>query len=139
MLSALCQACSLVEGRFHQVTAIRGRIVGSSWLPFRWLRQSFSVGDATLVLYEYRSSAKAEDLKQLAVVKAGSHGDFDFGAIPNGHYSLAINVKDSDRMGGWFDVEVSDTVKPTKEIMVYVSPIHPDCTGGHEFIENKKS
>ncbi len=71
--------------------------------------------------------------------KTDSHGAFDFGAIPNGHYSLAIEVKNSDRMGAWFDVEVTDVVKPTREIVVDVSPIHPDCTGGHEFIENKKS
>jgi len=139
MLSVFCQACSLVSGHFHQVTVIRGRVVGSNWLPFRWLRQSFSVSDATLTLYEYRSLAKVEDRKKVAVIKTDSHGRFDFGAIPNGHYSLAIDVKDSDRMGGWFDVEVNDTVTPTKDIVVDVSPIHPDCTGGHEFIENKKS
>jgi hypothetical protein len=68
------------------------------------------------------------------VDKAGS---FDFGSIPKGHYSLAIQVKDSDRMGGWFDVEVTDAVRMTKSITIDVSPIHPDCTGGHEFIEAK--
>jgi hypothetical protein len=66
-LSTICVACSLVEGHFHQVTAIHGRIVGKDLglLRFRWLRQSFRVNDATLTLYEYRSSAKLEDLRRL--------------------------------------------------------------------------
>jgi hypothetical protein len=40
-------------------------------------------------------------------------------------------------MGGWFDVEVTDSVKATKSITIDVSPVHPDCTGGHEFIVTK--
>jgi hypothetical protein len=141
LISSIGGACSLVVGYFHQVTAIRGRVVGRNLGPlqFRWLRQSFCVSDATLTLYEYGSLARVEDWRKVSVIKADSHGNFDFGAIPKGHYSLAIDVKDSDRMGGWFDVEVTDAVKPTKDIVVDVSPIAPDCTGGHEFIENKKS
>jgi len=92
-----------------------------------------------MTLYEYRSPARLEDRKRVAVIKTDSHGKFDFGAISDGNYSLAIDIKDSDRMGGWFDVEVTNTVKPTKDVVVDVSPIAPDCTGGHEFIENKKS
>ena len=137
MLSALCQACSLASGYFHQVTEIRGRVVGSSWVPFRWLRRSLSVSEATLTLYEFRSPAKIGDLKIVAVTKPDSHGNFDFGSIPKGHYHLVIEVKDSDRMGGFFDVEVTDAVKSTRTITVDVSPIHPDCTGGNEFIETK--
>jgi hypothetical protein len=122
------------------VTAIRGRVVGRNLGPlqFRWLRQSFSVSDATLTLYEYRSPARVKDLRKVAAIKTDGHGSFDFGAIPKGHYSLAIDVKDH-RMGGWFDVEVTDIVKPTKDIVVDVSPIAPNCAGGLEFIENKKS
>ena len=136
MMSALCQACSLVAGHFHQVTVIRGRVVGS-WLPFRWLRQSFGVSDGTLTLYEYHAPAKVAERKAVAVVKTDAHGNFDFGSIPKGHYSLVVEVKDSDRMGGFFDVEVTDAVRSTKSIIVDVSPIHPDCTGGNEFIETK--
>ena len=140
LIPSLGGACSLFVGYFHQVTAIRGRVVGKDLGPlqFRWLRQSFSVSDATLTLYEYGSPSKVEDWRKVAMINADSHGHFDFGALPKGHYSLAIDVKHSDRMGGWFDVEVTDAVKPTKDIVVDVSPIAPDCTGGHEFIENKK-
>jgi hypothetical protein len=138
MLSGLSQACSLAPGYFHQVTLIRGRIVGKSLGPFgfRWLRQAFSVSDATLTLYEYRS-ARIEELRTVASVKTDGHGNFDFGLIPKGHYFLNIIVKDSDRLGGLFDVEVTDAVKATKSITIDVSPIHPDCTGGREFIETK--
>jgi hypothetical protein len=138
MLSGLSQACSLAPGYFHQVTLIRGRIVGKSLGPFgfRWLRQAFSVSDATLTLYEYRS-ARIEELRTVASVKTDGHGNFDFGLIPKGHYFLNIIVKDSDRLGGLFDVEVTDAVKATKSITIDVSPIHPDCTGGQEFIETK--
>lgn len=136
VLGSLCHACSLVEGHFHQVTSIRGKVVGSSWMPLRWLRQSLTVNDATLTLYEYRS-ARPEERRKVAVVNTDRIGSFDFGPIAEGHYSLVIQVKDSDRMGGWFDVEVTGTVRATKSITIDVSPIHPDCTGGHEFIETK--
>ena len=138
-LVGFCQACSWVVGHFHQVTAVRGRVVGKNLGPlgFRWLRQSFSVSDATLTLYEYRAPAKIWDLRKIAEIKTDSHGNFEFGPIPKGHYSLVISVRDSDRMGGLFDVEVTDAVKGTKTISIDVSPVHPDCTGGHEFIETK--
>ena len=137
--SSVCGACSWAVGHFHQVTAVRGRIVGKKLglVGFGWLRQSFSVAGATLTLYEYRSPATIKGLKKIAVIEADSHGDFDFGSIPKGHYSLDISVKDSDRMGGWFDIEVTDAVKATRNVMIDVSPITPDCKGGHEFIETK--
>jgi hypothetical protein len=106
-------------------------------MPSRWLRQRVSVTDATLTLHEYRAPVKLEELKKIAAVKTDGKGSFDFGSIPKGHYSLSIQVKDSDRMGGWFDVEVTDEVKATRSITIDVSPINPDCTGGHEFIETK--
>jgi len=136
ILCGSCSACTWAIGYFHQVTAVRGQVVGSSWAPFRWLRQSFSVGGATLTLYEYRSPAKGE-LRKVAVANADSHGRFDFGPVPKGHYFLDIQVRGSDRMGGVFDVEVTDAVKTTKNVTIDVSPVMPDCTGGHEFIETK--
>jgi hypothetical protein len=128
----------LAQGYFHQVTVIRGRVVGKSLGPlgFSWFRQSFSVGGATLTLYEY-SSARFDELKKVASVTTDSHGDFDFGSIPKGHYFLNIIVRDSDQLGGLFEVEVTEAVKATKSLTIDVSPIHPDCKGGHEFIETK--
>jgi len=132
-------ACNLVDGYFHQVTAIKGRIVGKDLrlFSFRWLRQSFSVAGATLTLYEYRSPANTQELKRIAVAQTDSDGKFDLGTTPNGHYILYITVKDSDEMGARFDVEVTDTVRPTEGLLIDVSPIRPDCSGGSEFIERK--
>jgi len=138
LISSSGGACTLAHGYFHQVTAIRGRLVGRNLGPlqFRWLRQSFSVSDATLILYEYRS-ARIEELKKVASVTTDGRGNFDFGSVPKGHYFLDIIVKNSDSLGGLFDVEVTDAVRTTKNITIDVSPIHPDCKGGHEFIETK--
>lgn len=65
-------------------------------------------------IYEYRFPAKVGDLKKIAVARTDRNGKFEFGTIPSGHYFLAIEVKGSDRMGGWFDVEVTGAVRATK-------------------------
>jgi hypothetical protein len=49
---------------------------------------------------------------------------------------LRISVPNPDLLGGFFE-DVTDAVKATKNITIDVSPIHPDCTGGHEFVETK--
>jgi hypothetical protein len=130
--------CEFVDS-FHQVTALRGRVVGKSLrlFDFRWLRQAFSVSDATLTLYEYRSPAKISELKKIAAVQTDSHGEFDFGKVPVGHYYLNIDSKGSDILKDWFEVEITENVKPTDSILIDISPIRPDCSGGHEFIERK--
>ncbi len=131
-------ACEWVEA-FHHVTAIRGHVVGKKLGPFqiRWLRQSFSVAEVTLTLYEYRSPRKIADLKKIAVVKTGAKGNFDFGKVDVGHDYLHIDAKDSGAMEDWFEVEVTDRLRPTLSIVIDISPVHPDCTGGHDFIETK--
>ena len=143
IVSTLAGACSLsvVHGYFHQVTSIRGRVVGKSLGPFQfeWIRQSFAVGNANLALYEYRWPAKIEELNLISSVTTDTHGNFDFGSIAKGHYVLVIRVKNPDLMGAVLEVEVTDEVKATDSILIDVSPLKPDCSGGHEFIENKKS
>ena len=139
--STLVVACSLapINGHFHQVTTIRGRIVGKSLgvFQFRWLRQSFAVRGAHLTLYEYRWPARIDEMKLITAIRADAHGNFDFGSIPKGHYVLNIAVENPDLLGGSFEVEVTDAVRATKNITIDVSPIHPDCKGGHEFVETK--
>jgi hypothetical protein len=129
----------LAPGYFHQVTALQGRVVGWNLGPFdfRWLRESFSVNDAILTLYEYRWPAKIQDRKRIAVLRSDSRGNFDFGRVAPGHYSLVIEVPNSDVVGGWFDVEITEKVSPTDSVLLDISPLHPDCTGGNEFIEKK--
>jgi hypothetical protein len=48
------------------------------------------------------------------------------------HYTLSVDD------GDLFNVEVEDQQPVTKSVTVDVSPIYPDCTGGHEFIVNTK-
>jgi hypothetical protein len=126
-------ACSLANGYFYQVTCLKGRLVGRSLGPmqFRWLRRAFSVPGAELTLYRYSDVFRRDQKPQpVAQVKADAAGYFDFGSIPEGHYRLKIvgtNLQDS------FDVEITQSVPATTSIVIDISPIHPDCTGGHEF------
>ena len=126
-------ACSLARGYFYQVTAIRGRMVSYTW-RLRRLWGSVGVPDAKLRLYEYRFPAKIEDLKQIATVASDPDGNFDLGTIPKGHYSLRVDSAEGD---DWFDVEVIDSARKTDRITIDISPVAPDCTGGHKFIEKK--
>ena len=54
-------------------------------------------------------------------------GVFDFGPLPTGHYTLVIDGEDS------FDVEIKELPQVTESVTIDVSPVYPDCTGGHEF------
>jgi hypothetical protein len=137
-LTSISFGCEFVDS-FHQVTALQGRVVGKNlWLfQFRWLRQSFSVSDATLTLYDYRSPAKISELKKIAAVQTNSDGAFDFGKLPEGHYYLKIDSNGSSVLQDWFEVEINENVKTTSSILIDISPIRPDCSGGHEFIEKK--
>jgi hypothetical protein len=95
------------------------------------------VNNATLTLYDYPWSPAVLDLKRIAQVKTNSNGAFDFGALREGHYSLGVSVEGSESLGGWFPVEVTNKVGSTEAILLDVSPMHPDCSGGQEFIERK--
>jgi hypothetical protein len=127
-------SCSLPTGYFHQVSWLRGRIVGvdnGDWRhPFRWMRQRVERGSVRLILREYRSPR--EHGVELPFVKAATtdvHGEFDFGALRRGHFTLQIE-------GPWggdsFDIEITPAVKVDR-VVVDISPVHPGCTGGHEF------
>jgi hypothetical protein len=132
-------ACSWAVGHFHQVTAIRGHVVGKNLGPFqfRWLRQSFSIKNATLTLFEYRWPAEVADQKPIAITKADANGNFDFGEVAAGHYYLRLQANAPEEMEDLFEVEVTGRVRPTESILIDISPVHPDCSGGHEFIETK--
>ena len=116
-------------GYFYQVTALKGRVVGTTYhgLP-RWLRQSFARKHAKLVLYEYRWPRSRNDIPPIVrTLEADGKGAFDFGPLRTGHYTLAIDGEDS------FDVEIKELPQVTESVTIDVSPVYPDCTGGHEF------
>jgi hypothetical protein len=131
LLAALqARACTWAVGYFHQVTALKGRVVGTTYhgVP-RWLRQSFAKKHAQLVLYEYRWPISRNNMPPIIkTVETDGEGMFDFGPIRAGHYIL--NIVDED----WFDVEIKEPPQVTESVTIDVSPTYPDCTGGHEFI-----
>ena len=127
-------ACSWAIGYFYQVTALQGRVVGTSWphLP-RWLRQSFARKHAKLALYAYRWPRTRTDVPPIIRrVETDGEGRFDFGPLETGHYTLIIDSEDS------FDVELKKLPQVTESVTIDVSPVLPDCTGGHEFIVRTK-
>ncbi len=93
----------------------------------------FGVRDATLYVYKYHEPMRVEDLRPVAEAKTDSRGNFDLGTLARGHYSLEIAINGSGV--DWFDVEIANKVKATKNVLIDISPVAPDCSGGHEFIE----
>jgi hypothetical protein len=140
LLSTTCFSCEWVRGYFHQVTAIRGHVVGKSLGPvqWRWLRQSFNVRGAELTLYTYSDAYSPPDKQpeSIARTRADENGWFDFGETPKGHYTLVVRAGD---LSDWFDVEVTPAAQNTDYVKIDVSPNRPDCSGGHEFIVRTKS
>jgi|SRR5579871_792709 len=129
--------CSWVPGYFYQVTALKGQVVGSEVarnfalsLP-QWFRQSFVRKHAKLSLHEYRWPSSLKDMPLVKVVETDADGRFDFGPVKVGHYTLAI---DDGKLFDEFDVEVKEQSKVTASVIIDVTSIKPDCSGGHEFI-----
>jgi hypothetical protein len=122
------RACTLAIGYFYQVTTLKGRVVGTHNLTYapRWFRQSFVRKHAKLALYEYGHPSNETSI--VKTIETDDHGNFDFGPLKIGHYTLRIDDNDL------FDVEVQELPRITASVTIDVSPIHPDCKGGHEFI-----
>ena len=126
-------SCSWAVRYFHQVTCLRGTVVGMSHGWPRWLQQHISRDNVKLRLYQYRWPVR--DRSEMPFVKSvttDEHGRFDFGDLSKGHYTLVIDWP-SDYAAS-FDVEITSLSKPTVSVKIDVSPVSPDCTGGHEFI-----
>jgi hypothetical protein len=132
-------ACTWAKGYFHQVTRLNGRVVGRSLGPFQfqWLRRMYSVKNAELALYDYDLpsvwNAKAP---AIAATRTNSAGEFEFKGVQQGHYLLVI---DGGGLHDSFEVEITSKVKPTKSILIDISPNRPDCSGGHEIEISSKN
>ena len=72
------------------------------------------------------------EMPLVKAVKTDGSGRFDFGDLQEGHYTLVIDWPSES--AGWFDVEIKKLPRPTTSVKIDVSPVYPDCTGGHEFI-----
>jgi hypothetical protein len=129
-------ACSWAMGYFYQVTSLRGTVVGSNFPvlhSFRWFRQSVVRPQAKLSLYDYCWPCDLRSLVPVKTVLTDSAGEFDFGILKPGHYHLRID-DEKDLLSDWFDVEVKGPPNAKETEIIDISQVHPDCTGGHEFI-----
>jgi hypothetical protein len=137
-------SCSFAVGYFYQVTRLRGTVVGTgNYWPLlgyssypRWIRQRVKRGNANMRLYDYRWPISVRERQPIATVTTDERGQFDFGSLQEGHYTLVINwaAEYSDQ----FDVEIKKLPAETSSVEIDVSPVDPDCTGGHEFITYSK-
>lgn len=138
-------SCSLARGYFNQVTRLRGNVVGiTNYWPLlgycsypRWLRHRVARDNVALHLYEYRWPIR--DRSETPLVKTittDKDGRFDFGSVPIGHYTLVIDWPAVN--ADLFDVEIKKLPIETSFITIDVSPVDPDCRGGHELIVNSK-
>jgi len=93
-------------------------------------------GHVNLRLYEYRLPRSLRESQPVANARTGKDGGFDFGQLHDGHYTLFIHWP--EEYGNIFDVEIKRLPLETSSILIDVSPVNPDCTGGHEFIIKSK-
>ena len=131
IIASRADACSLAL-KVYQVTSLKGVVVGKSLGPlqFHWLQRRFSVSGAQLEVFE-DSGPTLSHQKPLAQTVSDKAGEFAFGPLKDGRY--AFHVKGSG-MDDWFVVEIANKPPATKRIMVDISPIHPDCSGGHAIL-----
>jgi len=129
-------ACTRAVGYFYQVTGLRGTVVGSKFPvlhSFRWSRRSVARRQAKLMLYDYCWPCDVWSLAPVKTVLADNDGKFEFGILKLGHYYLKID-DEKGSLSDWFEVEVKGPPNPQESETIDISPVSPDCTGGHEFI-----
>ncbi len=123
-------------GYFCEVGSLEGTVVGTKLPLFhsvRSLRQSLVRPHVKLTLYGYRWPRKVSDLVVAKSVLADGEGKFDFGVMKPGHYTITIDDK-RGLFSDWFDVGVKGLPHPKESGIIDISPVTPDCRGGHEFI-----
>jgi hypothetical protein len=129
----LAYPCSQAIGYFHQITRLRGTVVGTNRGWPRWVRERVTGGGVNLRLYEYRWPVRdPSEMPLVKTVTADNSGQFDFGILQDGHYTLFVDWP--SQYANRFDVEIKKLPRPTSSVKIDVSPIYPDCSGGHEFI-----
>jgi len=129
-------ACHWTPGYFYQATNLKGKVVGSRFPvlhSFRWYRQSVVRPQAKLMLFDYCWPCDVWSLAPVKTVLTGPDGRFDFGILKPGHYYLRVHDEKGPLLD-LFQVEVKGPPSPKEWEIIDISPVYPDCTGGHEFI-----
>ena len=129
-------ACSWAIGFFYQVTSLRGTVVGSKFPvlhSFRWFRQSVVRPQAKLILYDYCWPCDVRSLAPVKTVLTDNDGKFDFGILKPSHYYLGID-DEKGSLSDEFEVEIKGPPNSKESETIDISPVSPDCKGGHEFI-----
>jgi hypothetical protein len=126
-------SCSWAIGYFYQVKSLQGRIVGRerSFFNSQWLRHRSYRPGAKLVLYRYEHPWNLQEYNVVARTTADGNGNFSFGTITPGHYTLQVS---SNPLQETFDIELVDNKRATTSVLIDISPADPDCTGGHEIM-----
>jgi len=129
-------ACSFPIGYFYQVSNLRGTIVGvANHDPrheSRLMRQRVTQEGLLVTLREYRWPVQdTSKLRVIAQTKTGKNGEFDLSNAPDGHFFLDIDTPWGDDS---YSIQVAHHPQGNRSLLIDVSPVHPDCTGGHEFI-----
>ena len=132
-IATKADSCSWAVGYFYQVKHLSGVVVGtgSPWLSYpRWIRQRVARANVNLRLYKYRHQSAIHDISPSAQAKTDKSGRFDFGVLPEGHYTLVIDWP--IEYGNLFDVEVKPLSAAAPSVKIDISPVDPACRGGHE-------
>jgi hypothetical protein len=126
-------SCEWAVGYFHQVSSLKGRIVGRerSFFNPQWLRHRTSRPGAALTLYRYEHPWNFQESSVVARATADADGNFGFGALAAGHYTLRVS---SGALQDSFDIEIVNDKRAATSVLIDISPAYPDCTGGHELM-----
>lgn len=94
-----------------------------------------STGDSNLSVSDLSKQGGLNPLIRAPVktVVANSNGKFDFGLLKPGHCYLKIHDQKGS-LSAVFQIELKGGQNPKESEIIDISPVHPDCTGGHEFI-----
>lgn len=138
VLTSRTVACSGAVGYFIQVTNLRGRVVGSSFpvlhSPVAWPAVTIN-RQLGLRTRDGLPEPAERHLTPVKTVTTGKDGRFDFGRVESGHYYLEIDDK-AGALYDQFEVELKGASQPKASVTIDISPIRPDCTGGHELLIN---
>ena len=114
----------------HLLAALSLALLSTSanaWWNAEWTHRSRITLNTTAA-----GQPTSEAVQALPLALRMHSGNFDFGPLKIGHYTLGIDGND------FYDVELKDLPLATVSVTLDVTPAKPDCTGGHEFIVKTK-